>query len=104
MSIDVHALKTTTLAPVSAHDAFHVSRGDTITNIHDLANCIESLSPEQFRYHVDPNGPTNHFASWIREALKNSQLANDLMFDTNLRDQKHFVKTIRDHVAWLESS
>jgi len=102
MDIDVKQLKKTTLARVPQEQAFHVDRGDWITNIYDLANCVESLSPDEFRFHVNPSGPTNHFAIWIREVLKNPQLAHDLMYDVNLKDQKHYVKTIRDHVAWLE--
>jgi hypothetical protein len=104
MEYDVQALKKTTLAVVPPEKAFRVSRGDWINNITDLANCIESLSPDQFRYHVDPNGPRNHFAMWVRESLENPALAHDLMFDENLRSQEHMVKTIRDHIAWLEHS
>jgi hypothetical protein len=100
--MDIPKLKQTTLATVPWEKAFHVNRGDHITNIKDLANCVESLSPEQFRFHVNPNGPTNHFSVWIRDALANPHLANDLNLAANLTDQKHFVKTIRDHVAWLE--
>jgi hypothetical protein len=104
METEVQLLKKNTLATVPHDKAFHVTRGDWIYNIKDLANCVESLKPEQFKYHVDPNGPKNHFSLWIREVLKNPRLANDLNLDVNLRDQKHFVKTIRDHTAWLERS
>lgn len=104
MDFDVKQLKQTTLATVSSDKEFHVCRGDWIKNIHDLANCVESLTPEQFRSHVNANGPTNHFSLWIRETLKNPLLAQDLMFDVNLKDQKQFVKTIRDHIAWLEQN
>jgi hypothetical protein len=101
MDMNPQDLKRTTLAKVPADDAFLVCRGDSITSIYDLANCIESLSPDEFRYHVNTEG-TNHFALWILEALHNPLLAHDLNFDANIIDQKHYVKTIRDHVRWLE--
>lgn len=104
MAHDVHLLKKTSLMNVPAEQAFYVCRGDRITNLHDLANCIESLTPGQFRYHVDAVTHSNHFADWIKNTLHNPLLAHDLNYAVNLNDQKHFVKTIRDHVHWLEHS
>ncbi|RME31821.1 hypothetical protein D6789_01480 [Candidatus Woesearchaeota archaeon] len=101
--MDPQELKRTTLAHCLPENAFHVQRGDVITNIYDLANCIESLSEAEFRQHVDPEGEFNHFADWIRGVLGNPELARDLNYDANLRDKAHYVKTIRDHIAWLES-
>lgn len=99
---DKHDLVRTTLAYVAQEQAFWVCRGDRITNIKDLANCIESLTPAQFSYHVDPASGKNHFADWIEHTLRNKRLAHDLHFSANMTDQKHFVKTIRDHIHWLE--
>mgnify|MGYP003395519780 CR=1 FL=1 len=101
MDINYNELRKTTLATVPEDQAFYVSRGDRIRTLKDLANCFEHLTEDEFRYHVNPSGPTNHPALWIRNTLHNTALANDLMLDVNLRDQKHFVKTIRDHLKWL---
>lgn len=103
MDADQNELRRTTLATVPEDQAFYVSRGDRIRSLKDLANCFEHLTEDQFRYHVNVNGPTNHPALWIRNTLHNPLLANDLMHEINLRDQQHFVKTIRDHLAWLET-
>ena len=103
MDIEPQQLKKTTLAKASHEKAFWVCRGDRIDNIKDLANCIESLSPEQFKHHVSAEGKKNDFATWIFDVLKNPALARDLNYPINLTDQKHFVKTIRDHIRWLES-
>ena len=102
MDVDVQLLKKTTLAHVSPDKIFWVCRGDRVDNVRDLANCVESLTPEQFKLHVSLEGKRNDFAQWIFDVLKNPLLARDLNYDINLRDQKHYVKTIRDHVAWLE--
>ena len=80
-----------------------VCRGDRIASIKDLANCIESLTPEQFAYHVSLEGKKNDFATWIFDVLKNPLLARDLNYEINFKDQKHYVKTMRDHTKWLES-
>lgn len=103
MDIDPQQLKKTTLGTVSEEHAFLVSRGDRIDNLRDLANCIESLTPEQFAHHVSLEGKRNDFATWIFDVLKNPALARDLNYPINLNDQTHFVKTIRDHLQWLES-
>jgi hypothetical protein len=98
---DPHLLKKTTLAQVPEDKVFWVVRGDRIANIKDLANCIESLSPDQFKHHV--SATHNDFSKWINDVLKNTALAHDLTYPINVENQKHYVKTIRDHVKWLES-
>ena len=103
MTVDFQALKKSTLTKVSDDKAFWVVRGDKIDNIVDLANCVESLSPEQFLHHVSEQGKKNDFATWIYDVLKNPSLARDLNYPVNLKDQKHYIKTIRDHVAWLKT-
>lgn len=102
MDVNPQQLKQTTLAKVPEH-AFIVCRGDRIDNIQDLANCIESLTSEQFAHHVSVEGKRNDFATWVFDVLKNPALARDLNYPINLGDQLHFVKTIRDHIQWLES-
>jgi hypothetical protein len=104
MDVDVLALKKTTFAHVAHDNAFFVCRGDRVDNIRDLANCIESLSSAEFKHHVDLNGKRNDFAVWIQDVLKNPLLAKDLNYEINLSNQVHFVKTIRDHVRWLEAA
>ena len=103
MTVDFHALKKTTLAKVSDDKIFWAVRGDRIDNIHDLANCVENLSHEQFAHHVSETGKKNDFAVWIHDVLHNALLARDLDYPVNLKDQKHYVKTIRDHIAWLQT-
>jgi hypothetical protein len=103
MEIDPQTLKKTTLAKAPGEKAFWVCRGDHVDNLKDLANCIESLTPEQFKHHVSVEGKKNDFATWIFDIFKNPALARDLNYEINLKDQKHYVKTIRDHLKWLES-
>jgi hypothetical protein len=100
--MDVVALRKSTFAQVSADKTFHVCRGDQISNIKDLANCIASLKPEEFAHHV--NAKRNDFSIWIHDVLKNPALARDLNYPVNLNSQQHFVKTLRDHLTWLESA
>ena len=103
MTVDFQALKRTTLNKVSDDKVFWVVRGDRIDNAADLANCIESLTSEQFHHHVNEEGKRNDFAVWIHDVLHNPLLARDLDFPVHLRDQKHYAKTIKDHIAWLQT-
>lgn len=103
MDIDPRELKRSTFATVPPDKVFWVCRGDSITNIRDLASCVEHLSPEEFRHHVSLEGKKNDFATWIEQVLHNPVLAHDLNYPINLTNQQHFVKTVRDHITWLES-
>lgn len=94
-------LKRVTLMRVNKDQAFRVKRGDVILHIRDLANCVEDLPEEDFRHHVGESH--NHFAEWVEVVLQNPGLAKDLNYEINKRDKKHFAKTIRDHVDWLEN-
>jgi hypothetical protein len=102
--MDIHALKQTTLANVPADKAFVVCRGDRITHVKDLANCIESLNEGQFKHHVHPEKGESDWSHWIRNELRNPALAGDVNLKINLENKAHLVKTIRDHVAWLEQA
>lgn len=100
--MNIHHLKQTTLTRVSDDKAFVVVRGDRITHIKDLANCIESLSDNEFNHHVNTHKFHSDWSDWTRNVLHNEELARDMNLTINLRDKEHLVKTIRDHVAWLE--
>jgi hypothetical protein len=104
MHINVHDLKHTTLGKAPQDKIFWVCRGDQIDNLTDLANCIETLTPEQFHHHVNWEGKKNDFATWILDVFKNPSLARDLNYEINFKDQKHYAKTIKDHLAWLHSA
>lgn len=102
-AMDPQELKRTTLRRVPDDRAFWTVRGERIDDIRDLAACVESLSPEEFAHHVSVEGKRNDFAVWIQDVLHNPVLAHDLEYPINLNNQQHFAKTVRDHVAWLES-
>lgn len=103
MNMDPKELKRSTLSQSPVEKAFWFCRGDKAENIQELADGIESLTTEQFHHHVSVKDHRNDFSAWIEHVLSNPILAKDLMYPANLSDQKHFVKTIRDHVAWLET-
>ncbi len=103
MTVDFQALKHTTFTKTTDDKVFWVIRGDRIDNLADLANCVESLTTEQFAHHVSEQGKKNDFATWILDVFKNPLLSRDLNYPINLKDQKHYAKTIRDHLAWLRT-
>ncbi len=103
MDADPKELRRTTFAHAPADKVFWVCRGDKVDNVRDLANCIESLTPAQFAHHVSIEGKKNDFAIWIHDVLRNPLLSRDLNYPVNLNNQQHYVKTLRDHLAWLET-
>ncbi len=93
-------LKETTLADCSPGAEFWIHNGPVVSSLKQLAGEIESISEEAFRYHV--NSGKNDFAAWISNALQNPFLARDLDCSDNINNKENYVKTIRDHIDWLE--
>ena len=95
-------LRETTLAEVPGELAFRACQGDLVQNVYQLSESVARMSDEEFRHHVDAAGEENHFADWVENVLQNPGLAKDLRFENNHESKEQFVKTVQDHVAWLE--
>ena len=99
--MDFKAIKQTTFQHVPEEAVFWAVRGDRISTVRDLINCMASLSEEQWRHHVSKE--KNDVANWVLHVLKNPLLAKDLQYPANVESKEHFLKTLRDHVTWLET-
>lgn len=97
-------LRESSLRNCDQSRAFYFHNGARAANLQDFANTIDKLPDQEFRYHVSPDGKTNHFRLWINDVYRNQWLAKDLALEANLKDQHHCAKTIRDHLAWLNSN
>ena len=61
-------------APEEHH--FVVADGKKLKNVIELADALETMTEEIFKYHV--NGSKNDFSNWVRDVFYDHSLADDL--------------------------
>lgn len=65
------------LAHVNPENYFRVANGTIIKGLSELDSSLENMGEETFRYHV--NDYRNDFSTWIRDAIKDEKLTNELL-------------------------
>ena len=65
------------LSDVNPENYFRVANGTIIKSLKELDMAIENMGDETFKCHV--SNVRNDFANWIRDVMKDEQLANDLL-------------------------
>jgi hypothetical protein len=76
---------------------FILADGKIISSLKELAIEMENINEETFYHHVNNN--KNDFAFWIRDVIKEIELAEKLMdskekYDFEMKLLKHIVKSI----------
>ena len=84
------------LAGVPEEYVFWCQDGRVLRNLKDLAEALETMTDETFRYHA--NAEKNDFANWVRDIIKDEKLARDL-FRSNTRPMA--AKVVRDRETYL---
>ena len=79
---------------------FWVCNGRVIHNIYELADSIENMNDENFRYHVNDDKQKNDFAKWIESVLEDGGLAHRLK---KIRNKKEYANIIRARIKELEA-
>lgn len=69
------------LCNTSPEQCFWVNNGPILKNLEELANALPEMSNETFHHHV--NNEKNDFSNWIRDAIGDEKLANDLLSSKN---------------------
>ena len=82
-----------TVVNAKNESCFWINNGPVLKNIEDLKESLLTMSKETFSYHV--NKEKNDFASWIKEALEDSTLANKL---AKAKTLKSTIKAIGDRL------
>lgn len=85
------------LSDTSPEQCFWVNNGPILKSIEDLANYAPGMPDETFHYHV--NSEKNDFSSWIKEAIGDRKLADELL-SSKSRDSA--VKKIRNRLNSLK--
>jgi hypothetical protein len=83
------------LGDVPPSEVFRTCNGVVIHNIHELLTWLQGCSEYDFRYHVNDDHHKNDFAIWVREAVKDDTLADEL--DTELHKDRYLEK-IKDRL------
>lgn len=65
------------LSDVKPENYFRVANGTVIKGLMELDSSLESMGEETFKYHV--NDYRNDFSSWVRDTIKDEELANQLL-------------------------
>jgi len=79
--------KRSNLVNAADEHCFWACDGRVMRNLEDLHKALKEMPEDVFRYHV--NKEKNDFAKWIREVLKDSQLASQ---SRRLKTRLTFVK------------
>ena len=64
------------LADASPEQCFWVNNGPIIKNLSEMTNALACMKDEIFSHHV--NEEKNDFGNWVRDVLKDEELANDI--------------------------
>lgn len=73
---------------------FFLVDGTVISNLFELADALDMMGHEMFYHHVD--GDRNDFSNWVRDILKEAELADKLLEETTpercqIRILRHFL-------------
>ncbi len=82
---------------VVPEEAFITSEGEELKNLDELLDALNRATPEQFRKHV--NEEKNDFANWIRNSVKDPELADRLEKTTDFEETKRIIS---DYVKFLK--
>jgi ElaB/YqjD/DUF883 family membrane-anchored ribosome-binding protein len=86
---------------------FITKKGDTIKNITELAQKIKQMDEETYIHHA--NEQRNDFSNWIKDVLKDEELANEIKRSKNkqetanrIDDKIKRLNKIKEHLKKIE--
>ena len=85
------------LANVPKEKAFRTYLGPEIGNLYGLADALETISDDSFNHHV--NSEKNDFAKWIRDIIKDEELASSI---TGILRKPAMARIVRKRIELLE--
>ena len=78
------------LCDAAPDHCFWVNNGPILKNVEELADALESISEDTYRYHA--NKGKNDFSKWISEIIGDNKLANELLSAKNKNSAVNKVK------------
>jgi len=86
-----------TLQDVHPDNTFKLNTGKEIKNLKQLLHVLKDISPDSFAHHV--NDDKNDFANWIRDSVKDEELADMMERTTDFDKTKELIN---DRIALLD--
>lgn len=85
-------------APEKYH--FILANGDKLKDLKDLNKALEKMPEDIFRHHV--NEMKNDFSTWVKDVLKEDNLANDLKrFNSRMEEELTLQRHINQKMEKL---
>jgi hypothetical protein len=84
------------LGNVSEDKRFWSIDGKYLSNLDELKDALERMTPETFRAHSNEN--KTDFSNWVKDVIGDSKLASDLLKCTT---KAQAAKSVADRIAWL---
>lgn len=85
------------LADVRPEQCFWVNNGPILRNIHEIYDAIAYMKDETLRHHI--NDEKNDFSNWVRDVLKDGELADSL---SRAKSREKILKKIKSRIKFLE--
>ena len=85
------------LANVPEDKVFWSNDGRIFKNMRELSDGLANMTEETYVYHV--NAEKNDFANWVRDVIRDSDLAKNISKATN---RTQAAKVVADRVSLLE--
>ncbi len=85
------------LSDSAPESCFWLCDGQILKSMEDLSRALKSMNDDVFRYHV--NEAKNDFANWIRNILKDQELANNM---SKVRDRSRAASIVESRLSSLK--
>ena len=86
------------LADASPEQCFWVNNGPIIKNLSEMANALACMKDKIFSHHV--NKEKNDFGNWVRDVLKDEDLANDI---ARIKSKEKILKKVQSRISKLDN-
>ena len=86
------------LSDVALDKYFYIYNGPIVKNIIELADVLDNITDEQFRYHR--NNGKNDFYSWVKLVVLDNRLANEV---ARAKTLKTMQKKVKQRIDYLKS-
>ena len=84
------------LMDVPAESVFWLKNGRVLWNLQDLQKELSEMDENTFSYHV--NKEKNDFSSWIRDVVKDKELANDISNAATIKQMLRILNRRIEHL------
>ena len=86
------------LADASPEQCFWVNNGPVIKNLSEMSDFLASMNDDIFKHHV--NKEKNDFGNWVRDVLKDEELANDI---AKVKSRERILKKVQSRISKLNN-